>query len=103
MIYNINLGDAVKGTPYFSNATEATIGLVPNPKWWVKWPLMPVKSTRLAFPNNLGYLMVPDYRDTWEGPYAVYASNVFAPSPDDPIIATYATLDAFLRAGWIVD
>jgi hypothetical protein len=104
-IRRINLGDRPPGCPDFVNADEATLGLVPNPKWWVRWPALPLKNINLPWQESAGYIFALDYEDTLEPPYMVYKGNVFPlPQPDtDPIVGNYASLEALMLAGWRVD
>ena len=100
-------GDAKAGTPAFANVDEATAGLVPNPQWWIRWPLMPLRNDRErqegGWPRH-GYLRASGFEGREQGPFQVYEGNVWAPNlMTDPIIGEYETVEALMAAGWRVD
>ena len=74
--------------------------MMDSPNYWQRWPLLPIKRDRHRWPDSeVGVLL--DRR-----PIKVYLCNMWA-IPEDTREGTpsieYASIDAVLADGWIVD
>ena len=76
--------------------------MIYNPGVWPAWPCLPLKRSAKGALPECAYILDTGVCSI-ELPIKVFKGNIFRISDDDPVIATYDSVEALLAAGWVVD